>query len=359
MMKNRYKVYAVQHKSPSIAADSAMWALSQGLGMETIEIPHDRWSRLYRFSWRFGEVIRKFCVRRMGSDLSLCIPLWDDIRILMRCTHNQNKVVIHFLWGETCSPYCIRMYRRSASRVVGTFHATKYRQQASLLHTKWLAAYDWIIVVSSCQIPFFVDHGFPADRITVIPLGIDTSLFKPAEPDVVCDVSGSELLCGCVGSTERDHEFMAQLMRNIPAGLMKLKVLTSPGQYHYYDGLEGVELLPRLSDLELIQFYRGADLILLPMRDCTANNSLLEAMACGTSVLINDVGGASEYAPREFLLPSGDIVAWIDRIKTYQQVPEKILDDGRKARLWAEKFDWKYIIPQYEGVYEACWSKEK
>ncbi|NCD40856.1 MAG: glycosyltransferase family 1 protein [Bacteroidia bacterium] len=350
-MTDRVKVYNVQHESAQIAAKSAMWALSQAVGGETILIPSNRWAILFGLSWTLGDAARRFCARRMGSDFTLCVPIWDDVRIFLRAGLKK-RCIIHFLWGEMSSPYLAHLYRTSAASVIGTFHATPSRQRSSLIHTRWLDVYDRIVVVSSCQIPFFLERGYPENRISVIPLGIDTQLFSPDKPPLTIRKKNVSLVCGCVGKTERDHIFLADIVRAAPPGLFKLQVLTTSEQFQYYDGLDDVELLPRLSDADLLEFYRKMDVVLLPMRDCTANNALLESMACGTPVLINDVGGANEYVPPGYLMPSGDCSAWLNRLLEYSKNPEKLAADGLEVRKWAEKFDWTLIAPLYREIYE-------
>lgn len=50
-----------------------------------------------------------------------------------------------------------------------------------------------------------------------------------------------------------------------------------------------------MSEEDLLVAYRQADLLALPLKDCTANNSILEAMACGLSVVTTDIGGIRDY----------------------------------------------------------------
>ena len=50
-----------------------------------------------------------------------------------------------------------------------------------------------------------------------------------------------------------------------------------------------------LGDDDLRQHYQSAALLLLPLRDVTASNAILEALACGLPIVISDVGGARDY----------------------------------------------------------------
>ena len=54
-----------------------------------------------------------------------------------------------------------------------------------------------------------------------------------------------------------------------------------------------------ISPESLRELYQGASLLFLPLLDSTANNAIVEAMACGLPVVTSDVGGVAEYLPVE------------------------------------------------------------
>ena len=50
-----------------------------------------------------------------------------------------------------------------------------------------------------------------------------------------------------------------------------------------------------VSDEKLRDFYQKSYLLLMPMESCSANNSLVEALACGLPVVTTAIGGIEDY----------------------------------------------------------------
>ena len=109
-----------------------------------------------------------------------------------------------------------------------------------------------------------------------------------------------------------------------------------------------------ISEKRLREIYRNARLLILPFIHCTANNSLLEAIACGLPVVSNDVGSIRDYAKDEFadLLPPGDADGMTEAIFRLINNPEEARKRGQAARLFAEKhLNWEIIANQTMSVY--------
>jgi glycosyltransferase involved in cell wall biosynthesis len=91
------------------------------------------------------------------------------------------------------------------------------------------------------------------------------------------------------------------------------------------------------------------------MENATANNALLEAMACGLPVVAERVGGIPEYVNRECarLVPTGDCQAIASSILQLSESPELRLAMGQAARRRAEELDWKHAARQTRDIYES------
>ena len=76
-------------------------------------------------------------------------------------------------------------------------------------------------------------------------------------------------------------------------------------------GCDNVEKHHNLNETELINLYQNCDALLLPVTGATANNSLLEGLACGLPVISNPVGGIPDYLDNAsgWLVPQGDFEA--------------------------------------------------
>ena len=113
-------------------------------------------------------------------------------------------------------------------------------------------------------------------------------------------------------------------------------------------------MLPRLSDEEVREEYRQADLLCMPMLDSAANDVLLESMACGTPVMTNRVGGVPEYVADDcnVVMPADASASdWVDRLLELERNRD-VLDAKRgPTRQWAKHFDWNIIAEDYRAMY--------
>ena len=107
---------------------------------------------------------------------------------------------------------------------------------------------------------------------------------------------------------------------------------------------------------EVAPLLKAADVLLLPSETESFGLVALEAMASGVPVVASDVGGLPEvveHGVTGFLAPVGDVEAMADACM-------KILEDCADAKRFAaaarnraaQRFDYRFIIPQYEAIYE-------
>jgi glycosyltransferase involved in cell wall biosynthesis len=109
-----------------------------------------------------------------------------------------------------------------------------------------------------------------------------------------------------------------------------------------------------LSDEQLRELYRRADLLVLPLVDCTANNALLEAMACGVPILTTDLPGVRDYAQPACaqVAPPHDAAAMTDAAQALLADPDRRAAMGAAARRDAEtRFAWPVVARQWIELY--------
>jgi hypothetical protein len=61
---------------------------------------------------------------------------------------------------------------------------------------------------------------------------------------------------------------------------VEFHVVTAEHFFPYLTGCDNLVLHSRVSEAELVGLYRSADVLFLPVTNATANNSILEALAC-------------------------------------------------------------------------------
>lgn len=344
-------VYIVHHHPDSFAQRSGFPPLIEALGARELSFAMS-WQKVARRSWRLGHALRQWGNRHYGSAWNGLVPYYDEWR-MARQVREESGAVVHFIWGEFASPRQPAWFRKRGNRLVSTFHCSIRRLPKVLEHFAGWDRFDAWSVTSKTQIPFFLQHGVREQDIRVVPLGVDTAYFRPG-PAGAGPGSGP-LHAILVGKTERDHEFAAEVMKALPAGVMQLKVCTHREYHALYRGLPQVELLPFLQDADLLKLYQSAELMFMPFLDCTTNDALMESMACGTPVMTNNVGGIPEYVAADcnVLMDGKKVAEWVDRLQSLARSRETLWCMREPVRQWAERFAWPLAAEAYRALYEG------
>ncbi len=346
-------IYAILHDVRTYCARSSFPPLLENLDCRVVPY-HATWEAVQSRSWTAGHALRRWGMNHYGSEWNWLVPYAHEW-LLARATQAAGRGdVIHFLMAEFASPRHPRWFNRHGARLVGTFHCSARRLEQVLGRYRCLSAFDRISVMSASQVPFFVARGYPADRIQVTLHGVDSDYFhpgtQPREPR-----SDGALRLLLVGSTERDHAFAARVMRQVQAEPFHLEVLTSPVNRQAYEGLPNVTCLSGLNDAQLVEVYRRADLLFMPVLDCTANNAVMESMSCGTPVMANRAGGIPEYVKADcnYLFDRKDVDEWVTALRRLNGNRVELLARRAAVRAWAESLDWRVVKSQYLELYDA------
>ncbi len=114
----------------------------------------------------------------------------------------------------------------------------------------------------------------------------------------------------------------------------------------------GVQLLGRVSDDELVEVYRAADVAVVPSVSLEGFGMVVpEAAACGTPSIVSDVGGLPEVvAPldRSLVVPSADAAALGARISA---AARGRLPAREAARGFAESFSWPALAMRHRALH--------
>lgn len=270
--------------------------------------------------------------------------------ILAECADSAFDVV-HAIDGELALALLPRMPgalfaggRRPA--MAATFHQPP-ALLAGLADPASLRALDAVVVLCEAQRAALAPL-LPEGRVHVVPHGIDTGFFTPG-PRAAGD--GFRLIA--VGHWLRDFDaLLAAFALLREAGLdARLRIVSHDPPR----GLPpGVEVEAGLPDEALRAAYRDADALLLPLSDATANNAILEAMACGRPVVATDVGGVAEMtAGAARLAPPGSARGLADAVLALAADPGAAAALGAAARARAEALDWRHIAARHAALYAA------
>jgi len=225
-------------------------------------------------------------------------------------------------------------------------------------------------------------YGADADKISVVPAGVDLNLFRPvprAEAKTRIGISpdcGMILFVGRIQPLKGIDTLMRAMKRVInqyPDFRENLCVSIIGGDPQPDSELERMEF-ERLNRLQaelgigdlvtflgakdqdtLVYYYSAAEMVVMPSHYESFGMVALEAMACGTPVIGSDVGGLSfsiEDGFNGYLVPGKDPDALADKIALLLRHPSLRDHLGEQAIRWAERYAWTYIADEILDVFE-------
>ena len=287
-------------------------------------------------------------------------PWAIEATLITRGRRGRGKVYFH-LYGE--STYRVSGCLKREVDVVGA----AFHQPPSVLEKMYLGAslyarvraralrcLDFIAVVSRWQISFFQSIA-PRVPVLFIPHGVDVSYFAPA----ASNRPRRSGYCITVGHWLRDWKVLAEAVELVDARCPDLSfVIVSESAGARAIRSPRVKLYRSISDEELRSLYWGAEFCVLPLKDSTANNALLEAMASGLPLVVTDVGGVRDYVCTNcaILVPPNDPDALARAIVELHQDVARRARMGQLAAEHARRFAWPIVaraaLDQIQAVYE-------
>lgn len=265
--------------------------------------------------------------------------------------------VFHFIYGENSFRYLAEMKRTPMrNAVVATYHTPPEKFRQLIPDPTFLKRLDAVVVVSNSQREIFSGLISP-DRVFFVPHGLDVHYFRPQERLYEPNRKDRPFQCLFVGSHLRDFQTLSEVARRIADRDPAIRFCgVIPEAFHGgFRGIENVTLMNRISDERLLQLYQEADLLVLPLIDGTANNSILEAMGCGLPIVSTDMPATWDYVDPEcaLLAPKGDVRSVVEAIETLKNDPSKRKAFGRASRRCALTFAWENIALQMEEIYRV------
>jgi len=233
-----------------------------------------------------------------------------------------------------------------SGKIIGTAHQPAGWWRLAHKHPEWIAALDGLIVVGSNQVDYF--EQYLPGKVFYIPHGVDTDFFVPKEN--MKSSSCYRFLFS--GKHLRDFETLSKIVNLVLMANpdIQFDILLPHLNRNWTNSIlinlarhKQVFWHANLSDEDLRELYRNATAMLLPLLDCTANNALLEGLACGLPVITNELESLRNYTNATFahLYPVGDVEGMSEAILKMVNNPNTIDGQKKSAREFVENnFNW-------------------
>jgi len=312
------------------------------------------WRRLLAVSgaaWRLGR----------GADIvDVHFALYAIVPLLVGGLRKA-KVVVHFQgpWAAESAQAGAGRWACAAKQLV---ERTVYRRA------------DAIVVLSAAFGDIVVrEYGVDPTRVHVVAPGTDMTRFSPGERGAARRRVGAGEGTFVVVSTRRLERRMGldvllrawrSVQEEVPDSL--LLVAGAGSEEQHLRALAGavprpstVRLLGRVSDQELVELYRAADCSVVPSRSLEGFGLVVpESLACGTPVIVTDVGGLPEAVRSlddSLVVTAGDDSALASRLIAAQK---GLLPDRQACRAYAEGFGWDEVTRWHLDLFQSMMTTE-
>ena len=278
----------------------------------------------------FGYMFSTFCFlmkHRKEFDSMACFGLFLFI---------PPAVLIKYLYGKKV------IVRLMCSGSFGDFAAIRPLKVKCFV-TAAAKLCDKIIFMSQEIKKELEENGFPDEKLTFIPNGVDVDRFVPSEKTVG---SNGANIC-FVGRIEKqkglDHLLQAFSLIKTRDHDVQLSIVGEGQQREPLEKLAHIlKVRERVhftgSTQEVLTYYQNALIFVLPSLSEGMSSSLLEAMSCGLPVVVTAVGGNREIVEwgsegkkipgSQFKIADCGILVNPEDSKGLAEALSKLLDDG-------------------------------
>jgi glycosyltransferase involved in cell wall biosynthesis len=268
----------------------------------------------------------------------------------------EREAVGHLLYGEEHLPFWGDAPEEIRQRSFLTLHQPG--SQWTEEKVRGLAACPRVVVLWQKEMDWFRER-VKGGQVEFVHHGVDIEFFSPA-----AEISQGPKRLLYVGVHLRNPAMLARIISRLSRERDDLEFdLLVPLHRRSDPDLAKLAEHPRVhwhgnvNDEQLLELYRAAHLLLLPMNNSGANTAVVEALACGLPVLTTDVGGIRDYGGGTvFPVVENDddegMLALIERYLTQSLWRDEV---GRSCRAFAcDQLAWPLIARRHMEIYRKA-----
>lgn len=283
----------------------------------------------------------------------------------------RNKI-LHFGSRSTFLPDNYKLVHKSNKVIFTWFHGTDRDKEFIVVLPKGSKRAD--IIHTSCTLTRkqLIKLGAQEEKIVVIPLGVDVSLFKPAteyEKRKIKNKLGIPLDSICIGSFQKDGsgwgegntpkltkgpDIFCEVVKKIKDSYPIFVLLTGPARGYVKNRLKEIGVPYRHFYLEkyldIPKYYKALDYYIISSRAEGGPKAILECFATGIPFVTTRVGMVDDI----IVEGENSLVSEVeDTDDLGKNIKRLIEDDDLKNRLIAngletvKNYDWSIVAEKY------------
>lgn len=206
-----------------------------------------------------------------------------------------------------------------------------------------LSLADYIIAPSDYAKQTLLDAGVEDKKVIKIPYGVNLKMFKPKES--YRREAFRILYVGAI-TIRKGLKYLLEAYKKLALKNSELILVGGMDDgkdlLKQYNGL--FKYIPFLEHEELVKHYQDADIFVFPSLLDSFAMVVIEAMACGTPVIVSENTGAKDAVKdgvEGFIIPIMDIERLKEKILFFYENRDKVEEMGKNARKLAEQYTWE------------------
>jgi len=296
----------------------------------------DRMFRLYREfdAWVAGKLSRIPCDLFVGYEMAALLSF-------EACRRR----------GIACVLDLAGVHWRTQRRRLGTEAAPP--GEAEVVKDQELAVADLILTPSTFAEASLREAGIEPARIARVPFGMDPETFR-SKKRYRREGRFTVLYVGALTVRKGFADLLEAVARPRLPGVDLILVGGMDDGESLLEGFEGAyRHVPFTRHEDLVRLYQDADVFVLPSHEDSFGMVVVEAMACGTPVIVTETTGARD-AVRDgldgYVVAPRDVSALRARLSYLRDHPEAVEAMGRRAHEHAASWTWAVYGERLRGV---------
>ena len=263
-------------------------------------------------------------------------------------------------WARQRGVGSMMVSHESLAGLLGVWGMPKRDALADRLNLRTAETFDEIVCTTAFAAAEFRRLGVP--NLVEVPLGVDLEEFHPRRADAAvraCYARPDELLvvfCSRLSAAKRPElavDTVAALRAGkVPAVLVMAGDGTRRAALAYRAARLPVRFAGHIADRSAVAaLLASADVVVAPGPVETFGLAALEALACGTPVVVNAAGALPEVVGDAGVAVAGTPEAFADGVRALMDRPER--DRRAAARARAERFGWPRAVDGFLRAHGA------